>query len=87
MALKRKLLRLLSFICGALLIAISPFFIFHTEKIYYSFPSPPGYFWGYSTYYVLFGVFLFIAGPVLIVASYYHHEEIHLAVKNESTTI
>jgi len=45
------------------------------EKIYYSFPSPPsGYFWGYNTYYVLFGVFLLIAGLVLIIASYYHHE-------------
>jgi hypothetical protein len=93
LALKRKLLRLLSFICGALLIAISPFFIFHIE-----FEEPPSTFppvdYSYAvqqmwihTYYIIFGVFLFIAGLVLIVASYYHHEETHLAVKNESITI
>jgi len=59
---------------------VSPFLIFHPEKIYYpdsirGIGPEWGYFWGYNTYYILFGVFLLMAGIVLIIASYYHHEE------------
>jgi hypothetical protein len=76
LSLRRKLLRLLSLICGILLIAVSPFLIFHPEKIYYPHPSiAPGYFWGYNTYYILFGAFLLIVGLILVIASYYYHVE------------
>jgi uncharacterized membrane protein HdeD (DUF308 family) len=91
LSLSRKLLRLLSLVCGIVLIVVSPFLIFHPEKVYY--PDyvrgigPPDYFWGYSIYNILFGVFLLMAGIVLIVASYYHHDETDMAVKNESITI
>jgi len=83
MTLKRKLLRLFFLVCGILLIVASPFFIFHLEKGYYppnvsGIKPPPGQdydFLAYNIYYTSFGVFLLIAGIVLIVASYYHHEE------------
>jgi len=99
MSLTRKLLRLLSLVCGILLIAISPFFIFHTEETQYPYPpyagssvrgipSPPGIvYYNYNSYYVFFGMFLLAAGIVLIVASYYYHDEIDMAMKNESITI
>jgi len=35
-------------------------------------------------YYTVLGIFLTIAGFVLIVASYYNHDETNMAVKNES---
>lgn len=85
MTLKRKLLRLFFLVCGILLIVASPFFIFHTEKADHPYPYtdrsgggpvPPGIVYlNYNFYYILFGVFLLMAGIVLIVASYYHHEE------------
>ncbi|HUW47315.1 MAG TPA: hypothetical protein VMW36_01045 [Patescibacteria group bacterium] len=82
MSLSRILLRLLFLICGIFLIIVSPFFIFHPEKIYYPGPSlPPGYFWGYNTYYIMFGVFLLMVGLALIVASYYRHGETNLPMK------
>ena len=99
MSLSRELLRLLSLVCGVLLIAASPFFIFHTEETLYPFPAyansgvrgiqpPPGIvYYNYNSYYVFFGMFLLAAGIVLIVASYYHHDETDMAMKNESITI
>jgi formate hydrogenlyase subunit 3/multisubunit Na+/H+ antiporter MnhD subunit len=85
LSLSRKLLRLLSLICGILLVVISPFFIFHTEKADQPYPFtsrsgggpvPPGTIYlNYNFCSILFGVFLLMAGIVLIVASYYHHEE------------
>jgi hypothetical protein len=82
----RKLLRLLSLICGILLIVASPFFIFHTEETEYPYPyyssntrginPPPGIvYYNYNSYYVFFGMLLLAAGIVLIVASYYRHGE------------
>ena len=85
MSLTRKLLRLLSLVCGILLIAISPLLIFHTEFEEPTFgPISGSYareqFW-IHIYSLIFGLFLFIVGLVLIVASYYHHDELHLVDK------
>jgi hypothetical protein len=74
------MLRILSLVCGVLLMIVSPFFIFYRDSNY-----PPGYRGLPSTfpnpYYNFFGVFLLIAGFVLIVASYYRHGETNLPMR------
>jgi hypothetical protein len=80
---RRKLLRFLSLIVGTVLIAASPFFIFHTEATEYPYPAysssnvrginpPLGIvYYNYNFYYVFFGMFLLASGIVFIIASYY----------------
>ncbi len=79
--------------CGVLLVAASPFFIFHTDETLYPYPAyansgvrgiqpPPGIvYYNYNSYYVFFGMFLLAAGIVLIVASYYRPGEVNLPMK------
>jgi hypothetical protein len=91
LSLKRKLLRLLSLVCGILLIVASPFFIFHTETADQPYPygsgsiginPPPGtVYLNYNFYYILVGAFLLTAGIALIVASYYRLDELRLVEK------
>jgi hypothetical protein len=83
---RRKLFRLLSLVCGVFLIVASPFFIFYRDSNY-----PPGVRGGKdmfgkdmtfpNIYYTSFGVFLLIAGFVLVVASYYRRGETNLPMK------
>jgi ABC-type dipeptide/oligopeptide/nickel transport system permease component len=81
MKLKSKIAKFVFLAISIPLLVFSPLFIFHTE-----FEEPPSTFppvdYSYAvqqmwirTYYIIFGLFLFIVGFVLIVASYYHHEE------------
>jgi hypothetical protein len=68
-------------VCGILLVAVSPFFIFYTEIADQPYPygsginPPPGtVYLNYNSYYIFFGMFLLATGIVLVVASYYHRE-------------
>jgi heme/copper-type cytochrome/quinol oxidase subunit 2 len=85
--LRRKLLRLASLICGIVLTVSSIFFIFHVA--FGEFPNnfnpmsssdAEQQFW-IHTYSLILGLFLFIAGFVLVVASYYHRQETNLPMK------
>lgn len=78
---KAKLLRFTFLTISVPLLIFSPQYIFHVEKVPRIYPislipSPSSdYVWAFNVYYISFGLFLLITGFVLIVASYYHHEE------------
>jgi hypothetical protein len=78
---KAKLLRFTFLTISVPLLIFSPQYIFHVEKVPRIYPislipSPSSdYVWAFNVYYISFGLFLLITGLVLIVASYYHHEE------------
>jgi len=85
---KNRLLRLVGLACGVLLILFSLFLLSRYEVFHYFYggsDDPFDYNYGVIIL-VLIGAVFFL-GITLTVASYYHHEETHLAVKNESITI
>ena len=85
---KNRLLRLVGLACGVLLILFSLFLLSRHEVFHHFYggsDDPFDYNYGVIIL-VLIGAVFFL-GLTLTVASYYHHKETHLAVKNESITI
>ena len=88
MSSRRKLFRLLSLVCGILMILFSLFLVARLEVFHYFYGgSEMGRGVNYFEYYgyrlfilVLIGA-VFILGIALIVASYYRHDELHLVDK------
>jgi len=82
LSLRRKLLRLLSLVCGILMILFSIFLAARLEVFHYFYGGSEmgrgvNYFeyYGYRLFILILIGAVFILGIALIVASYYHHEE------------
>jgi sulfite exporter TauE/SafE len=79
---RRKLLRLLSLVCGVLLIVFSVFLLLFYRELSWNTGIPSPYPELVSNiYYIMLGVILLILGIALIVASYYRHGETNLPMK------
>ena len=88
MSSRRKLLRLLSLVCGILLIVFSVFLMARYEVFHYFYGGSEGgrgtnyfYYYAYRLIVLILIGAVFILGLALIVASYYRHGETNLPVK------
>ena len=88
MSSRRKLLRLLSLVCGVLMILFSIFLVARLDVFHYFYGGSEmgrgvNYFeyYGYRLFILILIGAVFILGIALIVASYYRHDELHLVDK------